>query len=104
VITSGLEWIRIAQLQPDADTIDIGLSAWVPALFITQSYKQWWEEWKEHLFKVSAHKYHNMIDPQHEVPDDIVSLFSDTQSFLLTSILSVTNPFYFHRLMTVDGP
>ena len=38
-ITSGLEWIKIAQLQPDADMIDIDLSAWVPALFITQLYK-----------------------------------------------------------------
>jgi len=81
VRTSGLEWIRIAQLQPDADTTDTDLSAWVPALFITQSYKQWWEEWKEHLFKVSAHMYRNMIDPKHEVPDDVVSFFSDTQSF-----------------------
>ena len=35
IITSGLEWIRIAPLPPDADTIDIDLSAWVPALFIT---------------------------------------------------------------------
>jgi len=26
-ITSGLEWIRIAQLQPNADTLDIDLSA-----------------------------------------------------------------------------
>jgi len=34
-ITSGLEWIRIAQLQPNADTTDIDLSAWIPALFIT---------------------------------------------------------------------
>jgi len=34
-ITSGLEWIRIAQLQPNADTSDIDLSAWIPALFIT---------------------------------------------------------------------
>ena len=48
-ITSGLEWIRIAQLQPNADTLDIDLSAWILALFITQAYKQWWEEWKEHL-------------------------------------------------------
>jgi hypothetical protein len=63
VITSGLKWIRIAQLQLDADTTDIDLSAWVLALFITQSYKQWREEWKEHLFKVSAHMYRNMIDP-----------------------------------------
>jgi len=43
VMTSGLEWIRIAQLQPDADMTNIDLSAWVPALFITQSYKRWWE-------------------------------------------------------------
>jgi len=81
VITSGLEWIGIAQLQPDADTTDIDLSAWVPALFITQSYKQWWEEWKEHLFKVLVHMYRNMIDPEHEVLDDVVSPFLILQSF-----------------------
>ena len=34
-IISGLEWIRIAQLQPNADTTDIDLSTWVPSLFIT---------------------------------------------------------------------
>jgi len=61
-ITSGLKWIRIAQLQPNADTSDIDLSAWVPALFITQLYKHWWEEWKEHLFSASAHTYRDMID------------------------------------------
>jgi len=37
IITSGLEWIRVAQLQPDSYTTYIDLSAWVPALFITQS-------------------------------------------------------------------
>jgi len=73
IITSGLEWIRIAQLEPNVDTIDIDLSAWLPALFITQLYKQWWEEWKEHLFSVSAHTYRGMIDPDYKVPDDIVS-------------------------------
>ena len=40
IITSGLEWIRITQLQPNADTSDIDLSAWIPALFLTQAYKQ----------------------------------------------------------------
>jgi len=35
-ITSGLEWIRIAQLQPNANTSDIDLSTWILALFITQ--------------------------------------------------------------------
>ena len=73
-ITSGLEWIRIAQLQPNADTTDIDLSAWVPALFITQLYKHWWEEWKEHLFSASAHTYRGMIDSDYKVPDNIVSL------------------------------
>ena len=73
-ITSGLEWIRIAQLQPNADTSDIDLSAWIPALFITQMYKQWWEEWKEHLFSTSAQTYRSMIDPNYKVPDNIVSL------------------------------
>ena len=73
-ITSGLEWIRIAQLQPNADTSDIDLSAWIPALFITQMYKQWWEEWKEHLFNTSALTYHGMIDPNYKVPDNTVSL------------------------------
>ena len=51
-ITSGFEWIRVAQLQVDDDTADIDLSVWVPASFITQSYKLWWEEWNEH-----AHMY-----------------------------------------------
>ena len=73
VITSGLEWIRIAWLQPDADTTDIDLSAWVPALFMTHLYQHWWEEWKEHLFRVSAHTYRNMIDPEYDGPDDVVS-------------------------------
>jgi hypothetical protein len=66
-ITSGLEWIRIAQLQLNADTIDIDLSAWVPALFITQLYKHWWEESKEHLFSASAHTYRGMIDSDYKV-------------------------------------
>ena len=37
-ITSNLEWIKIAQLSPNADT-DVDLSAWISALFITQAYK-----------------------------------------------------------------
>jgi len=73
-ITSGHEWLRIAQLQPNADTTYIDLSAWVLALFITELYKQWWEEWKEHLFSTSAHTYRGMIDPDYKVLDDIVSL------------------------------
>jgi hypothetical protein len=36
-ITSGLEWIRVAQLSPDADTADVDLST----SFITESYKLW---------------------------------------------------------------
>jgi len=38
-ITSGFKWIRVAQLQPNDDTTDIDLSAWILALFITQVYK-----------------------------------------------------------------
>jgi len=63
-ITSGLECISVAQLQLNADTSDIDLSAWVPTLFITQMYKQWWAEWKEHLFCRSALTYRGMIDPK----------------------------------------
>jgi hypothetical protein len=29
IITSGLDWIRVAQLLPDDDTADIDLSTWV---------------------------------------------------------------------------
>jgi len=72
-ITNHLEWIRIAQLPPNADT-DVDLSAWIPTLFITQAYKQWWEEWKEHLFCRSALTYRGMIDPQYKVPDNTVSI------------------------------
>ena len=72
-ITTRLEWIRVAQLQPNADRTDIDLLAWVPALFITQLYKHWWEEWKEHLFRRSPHTYRGMIDSDYQVPNDIVS-------------------------------
>jgi len=72
-ITSGLEWIRIAQLQPNADTSDIDLSLWMPTLFITQVYKQWWEEWKKHQFSTSALTYRSMIDPKYKVPENTVS-------------------------------
>ena len=70
-ITNHLEWIRVAQLPPNADT-DVDLSAWVPALFITQTYKQWWEEWKEHLYCRSTLICRGMIDPQYKVPDSTV--------------------------------
>ena len=80
-ITSGLEWIRIAQLPSNADTSDINLSAWIPALFITQAYKQWWKEWKEHLFYTSALTYRGMIDPNYKVPDNTVSLQPVSQFF-----------------------
>jgi len=73
-ITSGLEWIRVAMLQPNADTTNIDLSTWIPALFITQMYKQWWEEWKEHLFSTLALTYRGMIDPNYKVPNNTVSL------------------------------
>jgi len=81
IITSNLEWIRVAQLPPNADT-DVDLPAWIPALFITQVYKQWWEEWKEHLFCRSALIYRGMIDPKYKVPDNTVSILIPTlQSF-----------------------
>jgi len=68
--------IRIAQLPPNADT-DVGLSAWIPALSITQAYKQWWEEWKEHLFCRSALTYRGMIDPKYKVSDNTISILTD---------------------------
>jgi len=86
-ITNHLEWIRVAQLPPSADT-DADLSEWIPAAFITQSYKQWWEEWKEHLFCKSALTYHGMIDPQYEIPDNTVSISKPMFQFF---------QFYFHR-------
>jgi hypothetical protein len=73
-ITSLLEWIRVAQLPSSADT-DVDLSEWVPAAFITQAYKQWWAEWKEHLFCKSALTYRGLIDPEYQVPDGTVSIF-----------------------------
>ena len=84
-ITSGLEWIRIAQLPPNADT-DVDLSAWILALFITQAYKQWWEEWKEHLFCRSALTYRGMIDPKYKFPENTVSFQPIFQSSYITFI------------------
>ena len=45
IMTNYLEWIRIAQLPPNANT-DADLSDWIPALFNTQAYKQWWKNGK----------------------------------------------------------
>jgi len=97
-ITSLLEWTRIAQLPPNADT-DADLSDWIPALFITQAYKQWWEEWKEHMFCRSALTYRGMIDPQYKVPENTVSILKPMFQFLHCPFQSV---FPFLRLMQVD--
>jgi len=84
-ITSGLEWIKIAQLLPNADT-NVDLSAWILALFITQAYKQWWEEWKEHLFYRSALTYRGMIDPKYKIPENTVSFQPTFQSSYIAFI------------------
>jgi len=91
IITSGLEWIRIAQLPPNVDTSDIDLSAWILALFITQAYKQWWAEWKEHLFCRSALTYRGMIDSTYKVPENIVSLQPMPQSYYFRSYQQLTS-------------
>ena len=87
-ITSLLEWIRVAQLPSSADT-DVDLSEWVPAAFITQAYKQWWAEWKEHLFCKSALTYRGMIDSEYEVPDGTVSTFE--LMFQFSILISIGN-------------
>jgi hypothetical protein len=63
------------RLSPDVDATDVGLSTWMPASFITESYKLWWQEWKGQLFTTSVHTYWHMIDPEHVIPDDVVSFF-----------------------------
>ena len=83
-ITSLLECTRIAQLPPNADT-DADLSDLISALFVTQAYKQWWEQWKEHLFCKSALMYRGMIDPQYKVPVNTVS-----------TLIPMLQPFHFH--------
>jgi len=75
IITAGTEWSRVVRLAPDADISNVDLSAWSPASFITESYKQWWQEWKEQLFSTFIHTYRHMIDPDYAVPDDAVSSF-----------------------------
>jgi len=72
-ITCGTDWNKVVQLSPDADTTDVDISTWTPISFITESYKQWWREWKEQLFATSAHTYRHMIDPEYAIPDDAVS-------------------------------
>jgi len=99
-ITSGLEWIRIAQLPPNADT-DVDLSAWIPALFITQAYKQWWEEWKELLFCRSALTYRGMIDPKYKVPENTVSFQPMLQSSFITFIPNGNSLFLLLNRLTI---
>jgi hypothetical protein len=75
IITSGTDWSRVVRLSPDVDATDVDLSTWMPASFITESYKLWWQEWKGQLFATSVHTYRHMIDPKHAIPDDAVSFF-----------------------------
>jgi len=103
IITSHLEWIRVAQLPPNTDT-DVDLSAWILALFITQAYKQCWEEWKEHLFCRSALTYHGMIDHQYKVPDNTVSTSKPMFQSFHFHFPSVSYFLVICRSMTVDGP
>jgi len=103
IITNGLEWIRIAQLPPNADTSDIDLSAWIPALFITQAYKQWWAEWKEHLFCISALTYRGMIDPKYKVPENTVSLNRCLNSITFILVGNLLPLFYTGRQYTIDS-
>ena len=91
-IANFLEWIRVAQLPPNADT-DADLSEWVPAAFITQAYKLWWAEWKEHLFCKSASSYRGMIDPEYQVSDDAVSIPNRYSIFLFSSVTHLRIPF-----------
>jgi hypothetical protein len=64
-ITSRSDWSKVVRLSPDVDTIDVDLSTWVLASFITESYKLWWQEWKGQLFAASIHTYQHLIDPEH---------------------------------------
>ena len=86
-ITTGIDWIRVAQLPPDADIVDIDLSTWVPASFITESYKSWWQEWKGQLFTTLVHVYRNTIDPKHEVPADTVSPLPTLNLFFTSNLI-----------------
>jgi hypothetical protein len=45
-ITNGTDWSRVVRLSPDVDATDVNLSIWTPTSFITESYKQWWQEWR----------------------------------------------------------
>jgi hypothetical protein len=74
-ITSETDWSRVVRLSPDVDATNVDLSTWMPASFITESYKQWWQKWRGQLFATSAHTYRHMIDPKHVIPDDAVSFF-----------------------------
>jgi hypothetical protein len=82
-ITCGLDWDKVVQLPPDADTTDIDLSTWVLTSFITEPYKSWWQEWRGQLLAASAHTYQHLIDSEHVIPDNAVS-------FLLTLSLFFT--------------
>jgi hypothetical protein len=86
-ITSVLDWIKVAQLLPDADTKVVDLSTWVPTSFISKSYKSRWQEWREQLFATSAHTYRHLIDPEHVIPDDAVSFLSTISPFFIFNFI-----------------
>ena len=65
-VTNGLEYDRLKNMMPDAETID--LEGWLISSFTTKPFNQWWLEWSLHLFYVSAKIYCQKFDPSFIVP------------------------------------
>jgi len=55
MIGSSTEYNRLKNLKPNAGTLDF--SSWAVHHFTTESFRTWWEEWKEHIFSLSATTY-----------------------------------------------
>jgi hypothetical protein len=87
-ITSGTEWSRVVRLSPDADITDVDLSIWSPASFITESYKQWWQEWREQLFATSVHAYRHTFSCQ--VDDPVPSMSKSGKPFDLRPVSPIS--------------
>ena len=64
------DYNRLKNLEPDGSTIELG--DWQITPFTTIPFKQWWLEWQEHLFCISASTYCKNFDADYQEAENEV--------------------------------
>ena len=69
-IDSAIAYGHLKNLEPDTNILDLGI--WQAIPFTTIPFKQWWSEWQEHIFCISASNYCKNFDINYEEAENEV--------------------------------